>query len=160
MARYKTIIGRYELIQFPEYLLGEVPAKIDTGAHLSTVHAGDVKEVKKGDKTVLRATLLAAHASYPYSREVEFEEYSSTVIANSFGQKEERYVVMIKVKVANKVFKAKFTLADRSKKPFPILLGRHMLNGRFIVDSSVSNIKRSVLEKTMPKVLNEDTDED
>ena len=160
MAKYKSIIGRFEPTTFPQHLLSDVPAKIDTGASISSIHAVDVREEKRNNKTVLRFTLLGSHASYDYCRDIEIEKYSKKTIENSFGHSEKRYMVTLKVKVANKVFNAKFTLADRSKKAFPILLGREMLSRRFIVDTSINNVNRKYLEARMPRVLKEDSDED
>jgi len=51
------------------------------------------------------------------------------------------------VKVGPKVFHARFTLADRSKKIYPILLGRKLLNDRFLVDSSKTSMDRITLKQ-------------
>jgi hypothetical protein len=160
MARYKSLIGRFEPIGFPGLLLDEVPAKVDTGASISSIHAENIKEIKKNGKVNLKFTLLGSHYSYDYSREVVVDNFSIRVIENSFGHSEKRYLVTLKVKVAKKIFNAHFTLADRSKKSFPILLGRELLNGRYIIDTSICNINRKLLESRMPKVLKEDNDEE
>jgi hypothetical protein len=68
-------------------------------------------------------------------------------VANSFGHEEDRYEVQLKVKLGPKIFKAKFTLADRSKKIYPILLGRTMLNRRFLVDTNESAVDRVQLKR-------------
>jgi hypothetical protein len=160
MARYKSLIGRFETVDFPALLLSDIPAKVDTGASISSVHTTDIKEIKKNGNTALKFTLLGTHNSYDYKRVVILDTFSTKVIENSFGHSEKRYLVTLKVKVANKTFNAQFTLADRSKKSFPILLGRELLNGRYIVDTSTSNVSRKILEERMPKVLKEDSDEE
>ncbi|MCY1558041.1 putative ATP-dependent zinc protease [compost metagenome] len=68
-------------------------------------------------------------------------------VANSFGHREERFEVKLKIKLGPKVFHAQFTLADRSKKIYPILLGRKLLNHRFLVDSSETSLDRITLKK-------------
>ncbi len=156
MAKYKSIIGRFEYMALPEQLLFDIPAKVDTGASISSIHAESIKEFESNGKKHLKFTVLENHTSCDYSREIEVANFSKKKIYNSFGDSESRYMVKLKVKLGNKTFKADFTLADRSKKAFPILLGRRMLNGRFVVDTAVNNIPKSFIEIRMPQVAKED----
>lgn len=156
MAKYKTIIGRAETVDFPARLLVDVPAKTDTGAFLSAIHATDIHEVTRKGKKVLKLTLLGNHSSYPYSREIEVSNYSIKTVENSFGGKQERYSVKFKVKLAGKVFMSEFTLADRSTKVFPILLGRTFLNKRFMVDTDIAHIDRKILKEKLKDWLAKD----
>lgn len=157
MAKYKTIIGRAELLDLPARLLTDIPAKTDTGAYLSSIHATNIREVKKKNgKTVLKFNLLGSHAAYPYSREIELANFEKTIIENSFGAQEERYKVEFKVKIGGKIFRTPFTLADRSKKVFPVLLGRTLLNKRFVVDTDVAHIDRRVLKEKLGDWLAKD----
>lgn len=156
MAKYKTIIGRAETIDFPARLLVDVPAKIDTGAYYSAIHATDIKEVIRKGKKVLKFTLLGNHPSFPYSREIEIPNYSTKSIENSFGHKQDRYMIKLKVKVAGKIFFTEFTLADRSTKVFPILLGRTSLNKRFMVDTDIAHIDRKILKEKLKDWLAKD----
>ncbi len=148
MARYKTIIGRTEIIDFPELMLSDIPAKTDTGAYTSSIHAVNIKEVKnKNGKTYLKFDLLRDHPTTVYFREsVKATVFAKEEVFNSFGHSEERYKVIFKVRIGGKVFRAPFTLADRTTKPFPILLGRTMLNKRFMVDTDVVHIDRKILK--------------
>ena len=157
MAKYKTIIGRAELLDFPARLLTDIPAKTDTGAFLSAIHATDIKEVtKKNGKKALKFHLLGGHPSSPYSREIEVDNYTRKTVENSFGEKQERYVVSFKVRLAGKVFRSEFSLADRSKKIFPILLGRTLLNKRYLVDTDIAHIDRKVLKEKLKDWLKKD----
>jgi hypothetical protein len=160
MAKYKTIIGRAESIDFPEILLVDVPAKIDTGAYISAVHATDIKEVTRNGKKKLKFTLLGSHGSYSYSRELEVSHYSTKLIENSFGAKQQRYLVEFKVRLAGKVFKTDFTLADRTGKIFPILLGRTFLNKRYMVDTDIAHIDRKILKEKLRDWLEKDDQSD
>jgi hypothetical protein len=160
MAKYKTIIGRAESIDFPEVLLVDVPAKTDTGAYISAIHATDIKEVTRNGKKKLKFTLLGHHSSFSYSREMEVSNYSTKLIENSFGAKQQRYLVNFKVRLAGKVFKADFTLADRSSKVFPILLGRTFLNRRYMVDTDIAHIDRKILKEKLKDWLEKDDQSD
>jgi len=63
-----------------------------------------------------------------------------SVIKNSFGHSEYRYKVKLRLKIANRIYKVSFGLADRSHNRFPILIGKSFLKNRFVVDVSQHNI--------------------
>ena len=148
------IIGRVERISFPDLGLRFVPAKIDTGADLSSIWATAVKE----DNGVLKFKLFGKKSKFYTGQTIEVEapHYLLTRIANSFGQRELRYVVKFQVKINNKVVRSSFTLADRSNKTYSILIGRKLLNKKFVVDVSrgrpllaIENQKKSKLDKEL-----------
>ncbi|MEI7632492.1 MAG: RimK/LysX family protein [bacterium] len=156
MSIFPVIIGRSELIEFPELFLTSVPAKADTGAYRSAIHATNIKVIKKNGKDVLTFDLLAGHLTSLYSRPIQTTDFHKANVENSFGVKEERYATKLKIKLGTKVFATEFTLADRSKKPFPILIGRKTLNKRFLIDPSKSHIDRKELKKKFNIELAED----
>jgi len=149
MARtdfHKVIVGRAELLHFMEQQIADIPAKVDTGAYRSAVHASDISLSKDG--TDLSFTLLGGHpVCGSLATSVTTKDFKSVWIANSFGHREERYEVKLKVKLGPKIFWATFSLADRSKKIYPILIGRKMLNNRFLVDTAETSINRIELKK-------------
>ena len=141
---HKVIIGRSEVLTFVGTEAVNVPAKTDTGAYRSAVHATNIVE----ENGVLSFDLLGGHpVCGAMTHRIVAEEFQKVWIANSFGHREERYEVKLKVKVGPKVFHARFTLADRSKKIYPILLGRKLLNGRFLVDSQETSLDRITLKQ-------------
>lgn len=157
MIKYKTIIGRAEAIDFPKEMLLNIPAKVDTGAYLSAVHATDIEIIEKSNGSkVLQFTLLGDHPSTPFSKKIQTKNYEIKTIVNSFAHKQERYVVNFRVKLAGKVFTTKFSLADRSKKAFPILIGRALTNKRFLVDTDIAHIDRKHLKMKLKDWLARD----
>jgi hypothetical protein len=143
---HKVIVGRAELLHFSDYQIADVPAKVDTGAYRSAIHAGDIKLIDGGKK--LQFEILKDHAVCgALSQVIVADKFKKVTIANSFGHQEERYEVWLRVKLGPRIFKASFTLADRSKKIYPILLGRKLLNGRFIVDTNQTSVNRIELKK-------------
>lgn len=143
---HKVIIGRSEQMSFLDYNLKAVPAKTDTGAYRSAVHATDIK-LDKASGT-LSFNLLGGHpVCGPLSVPVTATEFKVVTVANSFGEQQDRYEVRLRVKLGPKIFIARFTLADRSKKIYPILIGRKLLNGRFLVDSNESSLNRVELKE-------------
>lgn len=141
---HKVIIGRSETLSFVDTLAQRVPAKTDTGAYRSSVHATNIV-LEDG---VLSFTLLGGHpVCGAMAQRMSTDTFKKVTVANSFGHEEERYEVKLKVKLGPKVFHARFTLADRSKKIYPILLGRKLLNHRFLVDSAETSLDRVTLKK-------------
>jgi len=126
MKKDKTIIGSEEIISFPEVGIESISARIDTGAATSSL---GVKKIQENDG-VLCCTL-------PNSEKVCFKDYTKKVIKSSFGHTEERYVIRLLVNISGRSIRTDFTLANRSKMKFPILIGRKLLKGKFIVDVSL-----------------------
>lgn len=126
MAADKIIntIGRVERVSLPALGLKATPAKIDTGADSSSVHAVYIHE----DSTGLSASILGQKLHFLPS------EYTITRVENSFGHRETRYKVKLTVKIKGRKIRGSFTLSNRSGKTYQVLLGRRLLRGKFLVD--------------------------
>lgn len=133
MKNLKTI-GRVEKISFPELEVKGIHAKIDTGADLSSIWVTNIKE----ENGVLSFKLFGRSSPYYSDKKIEIPapQYLHTRIANSFGQRELRYVIKLQVRIRGKLVRATFTLANRTNKTYPILIGRKLLQGKFLVDVS------------------------
>lgn len=133
---YKTVIGRAETIDFRDDAESlNVPAKIDTGAFSSSVWATNIVET---DGTLEFELMGPGHINYTGNKIVT-TNYRSVVIQNSFGKSEKRFGVDLKVTFCGKKVTSFFTLSDRSKKIYPVLIGRKLLKGRFLVDVSIGH---------------------
>lgn len=130
--KLKAIVGRAERVDFPGGAILGVPAKIDTGAYRSSVWASDIHE----DNGVLKFKLLGPESPYYSGQECHATKYEIVEVENSFGHKEDRYSIHVKLRMGSKTVLSNFTLADRSKKTYPVLIGRKLLRGRYIVDVS------------------------
>ena len=154
---HRVIIGRSEMLTFVGTDLVNVPAKTDTGAYSSSVHASNI-QLKDG---VLSFELLGGHPNCgAISCKMQVTEFSEDLIKNSSGSGEMRYEVKLKVKLGPKIFFTRFTLADRSKMIYPVLLGRKLLNGRFIVDSAETSLDRVALKERYGVELPKDEDDE
>jgi hypothetical protein len=130
-------IGRAEAIQLLDHGPLTVVAKIDTGADISSIWASEVKE--QGGSLSFK---LFGPGHPDYTGEVITlapNTFTKTRIANSFGHREVRYVAKLRIKLKGRIVKATFSLADRSEKLYPILIGRRLLKGKFIVDVSAGD---------------------
>ena len=127
-----TVIGRAEKIDLLDFAIDEVTAKVDTGADLSSIWASNVEEKEDG----LHFVLFGPESPHYTGKVQHFTkpDYSLTRVANSFGQKELRYKVKLRINLKDRRIRATFTLSDRSQKTYPLLLGRRLLHGKFLVD--------------------------
>lgn len=157
MPKYQIIIGRAENIDFVGTSLG-VPAKIDTGAFRSSVHASSIKVVAKEGKKVLKFDIFG-HPCAPVRRTMETDRFDVLAVKSSNGKVEDRYEVTLKIKIGPKIFNTSFTLADRSNNVYPVLIGREALKTRFMVDSSKSSVNRLDLKRNFG-ILGPEDEED
>jgi len=128
-----SLIGRAETIDLIDLDLKKVPAKVDTGADISSIWVSSVRESSEG----LRVIFFGKGSEHYTGREMVFPGgFSLTRVANSFGHKEPRYKLKLRIKINDRLVRATFTLADRSEKLYPVLLGRRLLKGKFLVDVS------------------------
>jgi hypothetical protein len=130
----QKIIGRVERITFPELGIKNVHAKVDTGADLSSIWATGIHE----ENGILTFKLFGKKSPHYTGKEIIFSQphYLLTRIANSFGHKELRYVVKLQINLGGRTIVGTFTLSDRSRKTYPVLIGRKLLNRKFLVDVS------------------------
>jgi hypothetical protein len=146
MTNSLSIIGRGEQLDFVD-LDAQVPAKIDTGAYHSAIHCIRIVETERSGHKMLQAELLG-HPTSPKAYSVEFPEYELVAVRNSFGDREIRYKIKLRVKLGSKTFWSSFTLADRTNNLMPVLIGRELLKNRFLVDVSKTSVDRRQLRKT------------
>lgn len=129
-----TIIGRAEKADFPELNAKRVPVKIDTGADACSIWV-ESAEVRGGK---LYVVFFGKESSLYSGKQHVFgsRQYSTTRIASSFGHRELRYKVKLKIAIKGRLINATFTLSDRSAKLYPVLIGRTLLRSKFLVDVS------------------------
>lgn len=138
--KHKILIGRIDKIDFPDLHLAEIDAKIDTGAYTSAIHYHHAEELVEKGKTILHFTLLdPTHPEYN-GKNFYFQQYQKREIKNSFGETEERFIIATRVTLFGDTFMAEFSLSDRGNLKYPILLGRRLLQKRFVVDVSRKNL--------------------
>jgi hypothetical protein len=139
----KKVIGRKEKISLPDLGLRSVWAKIDTGAFTSSLHAEAIREEVQDGKKVLKFEILMPKHKDFTGKTLSFEKYRQKKVKNSFGQAETRYLIVTKIKIAGDTFDAEFTLSDRSSMKNSILLGRKILQDKFLVDVNRVNLSKA-----------------
>ena len=127
-------IGEVEPIYFLP-MKSPFAARIDTGATTSSLDCQDVEYFERdGEKWV---------AFKLKNRKTGEEHVFEKKVERSFkvkraGKDESRKAIKMDVKMGGEVFSAVFSIADRSNFDYQGLVGRNILTGRFLVDTSTS----------------------
>lgn len=109
----KTIVGLTEevIITGPTGVNKKVVARIDTGATKSSIDLKLANELKIKHVHVLE----------------------KKIIRSASGTKE-RDIVKAKIKIAGRIFKSKFSIADRAHMKYKVLVGQNTLKRNFLID--------------------------
>lgn len=123
------IIGRREFLDFPELGIFHIEGKIDTGAYTSSIHCESIVVLQEEGKPVLYVTIEQNEMKL-----LRFEKFSRKTIKNSFGEMEERYVIKTVFHIGEKKIRSVISLSNRDNMRFPVLIGRRLLKGKFLID--------------------------
>ena len=125
------IIGEIENVTFKSKDL-RLKARIDTGATTSSIGALDLQPFERDGKKWLRFTVKDP----VIERFVDFERPVVRIaeIKRHGAEAQKRPVVKMKVMLGDVEMEREFSLTDRSKYTFPVLIGRNVLSGKFLVD--------------------------
>jgi hypothetical protein len=144
----KTVIGGVEVVSFPELGVGALHARIDTGAQTSSLWASWLRENDGKLEVILFAK---GHPQYT-GKTIVFDDFTLGMVASSNGHAEARYKIRTLIKIAGRNIRARLTLADRSSQTYPVLIGRNVLRGKFLVDVKSGNPLKAA-EKIRSKKL-------
>ncbi len=125
-----TTIGRAEEANFPELGLARIPARIDTGAKTSAIWATHIKEADGH----LEYVLFNKNSKHYNGQLLQSHSYEQRAVASSNGSVELRYTVKLLIELESRKIRASFTLANRASQVYPVLIGRNILRGKFIVN--------------------------
>lgn len=126
------VLGWREAIGLPEFGLGPISAKIDTGARTSALHATHIELIEQDGIPLVRFRIDLGHGHETAA--CETHAVSRRKITSSNGHSQERLVIATKLALGGLLFSAEFSLTDRSDMLHPVLIGRTALEQRFLVD--------------------------
>ena len=131
---YLPIIGEVEPIYFLP-MKSPFYARIDTGATISSLDCKDVEFFERdGEKWVaFKLKNRKTGEEHVFEKKIE-----TSYKVRRIGEDEHRKSIKMDVKMGGETFSALFTIADRSSFDYQGLVGRNILTGRFIVDTSTS----------------------
>ena len=134
----KLFLGESEFIYVKE-ADASIDARIDTGAAVSSIAAEDITEFERAGKRWYRFTINANNESITV--EAPFVR-SSIVRQSSSPESVQRIVVKLNIKIGDYSTASEFTLADRSKMQYPLLIGRSLIQDTAVVDVARDHIQK------------------
>lgn len=135
-------------------------AKLDTGAKTSSLHAKNIEWFEKDGKDWVRFqfspnTKLSSKRMLEGKTKnfvtIEAPVYRSTLIKQHKRASAERPVIMHKFMLDGREYEAEFTLTDRSRFIYPVLLGRRFLEKTAIVDPAHTYLRTQPPPKKDPQ---------
>ncbi|MFD0992623.1 ATP-dependent zinc protease family protein [Tenacibaculum geojense] len=133
-------IGRVETATFPVWNIEDLPVKVDTGAYTSSIHCKHIVE-KDGQ---LAFKLLCPKTEKYNNQLITTTNYKIKKVRSSNGKIQKRYLVKTSVLFFGKRYRVEFSLANRSKMSYPVLIGRKFLTKKFVVDVSKKNLADNI----------------
>lgn len=134
-ARDKRSFGWLERVRLEPWGI-IAKAKLDTGAKTSAIHATDIERFERDGKPMVRFRLAIDHndadsetilVEKPLERDV-------TIKLRGTHKNDARPAVKIQFCLGGNRYEALFTLTNRSKFNYPVLLGRRFLADLVVVD--------------------------
>jgi glutathione synthase/RimK-type ligase-like ATP-grasp enzyme len=137
----KKVIGRIEVVGLPEFGIADVAAKTDTGAYSGALHAENIRLVEK--KSGQELHFQVPHFIDGRTHSGKFvdcisQNFEAVQVKSSNGQWQDRYKIRTIVRIQGKNYNTQLTLTDRQSQKVPMLLGRKLLRGNFLVNVELS----------------------
>ena len=129
------IIGAVEPIYFLP-MKSAFEARIDTGATTSSIDADEIVEFERDGEKWVSFKVINRRSGETHTFEKPILE---NLTIKRIDHEEHRIKVSMNVQFGGKKFASDFTLAKRDKFSYQALVGRSLLTGRAIVDTSLSH---------------------
>ncbi|NWK57603.1 ATP-dependent zinc protease [Verrucomicrobiaceae bacterium N1E253] len=143
-----AVIGEIESLTLEKEKV-QFQARIDTGAQTSSISAINIQQYERDGKKWVRFEInggpddQAIKMERPLSRIVQIKRHGADAV--------ERPVVYLIVSIGNIKCRCEFSLTDRSKYEFPVLIGRNFLSGRAMVDVSRKHLAHPISKEESKK---------
>jgi hypothetical protein len=147
-------LGWREWVGLPDLGIPQIKAKVDTGARTSAIHAFNLRPFLEDGVQRIEFHL------HPRQRDVKTvlvcitDVIDQRMVMDSGGHKEERWVIGSRLTIGIHSWPIELTLTPRDDMRFRMLIGRHALKKRALVDPTSSYLlgKRIKKKKTDPRL--------
>jgi hypothetical protein len=137
------LAGWKEFVDFPDWKIRHVRAKVDTGARTSALGALRYDVMNAGGRGLWMRMWLALYPKHPDRIAViEVPVLHMVVVANSSGFREERPLIETQIHLGPIRKLIRLTVTNRSAMRFRMILGRQALTDDFVVDVSKKYLLR------------------
>ncbi len=125
-------IGWAELVDLPDLGFADVPAKIDSGARTSSLHATHIRVNGTGDDR--RVSFRVRKGRGDRVRSFDLPLFEHRRVRSSNGVHQERPVIRTAVLLGGITQLVEITLTNRGSMAFPMLVGRSTLKRHYLVN--------------------------
>lgn len=132
------IVGWREWVSLPGLGVDWLKAKIDTGAQTSSLHAWDVEPFERDGQQWVRFEIHPLQRSTRDAVVAELPVHDRRSVRSSNGAEQERFVVLMDLRLLDRMIKAEVTLTRRDTMGYRMLVGRQALEQGYLVDSAAS----------------------
>ncbi|MGF6821116.1 hypothetical protein M2317_000002 [Microbacterium sp. ZKA21] len=143
-----TLTGWREWVSLPDAGVDWIKAKIDTGARTSSLHAYDVEEFQREGEDWVRFRVKPWQESHADATIVECPVHDRRRVRSSSGHQQDRIVVLLAIRLVDRLVVSEVTLSNRDEMGFRMLIGREALRRGFVIDPA-----RSFLGGRAPKEM-------
>ncbi len=107
-------------------------AKLDTGADNTSLDARNIKVIHRGGRNILRFNVEDRQGK---AYTLEREQVGIELVPQHVGDDAERPLVVLEICIGNECRNTLVNLVDRSKKKYPLLVGRSFMLDRVLIHS-------------------------
>jgi hypothetical protein len=129
----KITVGWRESIALPDWGIGKLRAKIDTGARTSAIDVDEIEELGHGR---IRFDVVLSNKHRRRRKWITARVVRTTRVKSSNGERENRYVVETTLRLGGFERPVEFTLVRRENMLCRMLIGRTALARHYLVDVS------------------------
>jgi len=147
-----AVMGWREWIEFPDFGIKRIKAKVDSGARSSSLHAENIELFQLRGQMGVRFLVLPLQRSRVRAVSCQALLHDERYVKSSNGSRELRPVIRTQIGWAGESWDVDVTLTSRDLMGFRMLLGREAIRRRYLVDTGRSYLGgRPVLVKKKEK---------
>jgi hypothetical protein len=121
-------------VSLPDLGVDWIKAKLDTGARTSALHAFDLEEFERDGQAWVRFSIHPWQRNADDAVTAELPVHDVRHVRSSSGHVQERYVVLVAVRIGLRKITTEVTLTRRDAMGFRLLIGREALRQGYVVD--------------------------
>jgi len=145
----KIVVGSEEWCSFPGLGVHAIKARVDSGAKTSSMHAFNINKFRRDGESWVSFEVHPIQNDRRTVIRCERPVLDKRVVKSSSGVSETRYVIGATIKAGSDNWDIELTLANRDSMGYRMLLGREAMNGRMLVDPSLSFCLGEMSEETL-----------
>ncbi|MBQ4832827.1 ATP-dependent zinc protease [Pseudoalteromonas sp. MMG010] len=136
----KITVGWREWVSLPALGIGNIKAKIDSGARTSCLHALHIEEFEENAEQWVKFITQPVQGDVQTQQICKAKVKRKAYVKSSSGQEEYRYFIATQLHIGNDSWPIELTLSSRANMKFRMLLGRTAMQNRMVIDPALSYV--------------------